>query len=569
MLDTLAHSIFARRSRHRGKAPRRRPGFYPAHPLGRGARRPHQGRVGLLLRGSVAGRRVLRPAAGGISVLRPAACRRRARIAMGRAAAVAPFILPARQLLLEPVVEAATQCVDGRAALFALRGAVVVVLDGRFKILRVDFAQETARPRELHVAPFEPHFGIGERRGDLGAREGHIEEAPLLLEAVGRLHGALRGEKILFEAYDVDIFVFESLGRMDGHQGHLVAVFGVVLVHVGGEHDILQPLLDGGLLVGLPLAAPDFGVALLLEELHGVEQLLDVVQRRGGFGGILLPVSGQNARFRRDFETEVVEPLFGAGQRERPNHRHELRDLADDGLLHRVGRRFGHQGVDRLPHRDPALRGYLSDALDGRVADAARRIVDDAAESLVVARVDNQADITHQVADLLVVVERRTLVDAVGDAAAPQVLFQHERLVVGAVENRRLGPFVAGGPHAVAQVGDHRFGLFAVVVSPQHTDFLAPVAGRKTSLFQPFGIMLNYRICCINNRLCRTIILLQLKYLRSGKIFLKCQNIIDRSSTERIDRLRIVAHDADPRMILRKAPDNDILGIVGILILID
>ena len=104
---------------------------------------------------------------------------------------------------------------------------------------------------------------------------------------------------------------------------------------------------------------------------------------------------------------------------------------------------FGDQRVDRLPHRDAPLGGQLRDALHGRVADAARRVVDDAFERLVVARVDHQPDIGQHVLDLLVVVERTALVDAVGNAAAAEVVLQHGRLVVGAVEDHRFRPVVA------------------------------------------------------------------------------------------------------------------------------
>ncbi|MFR7964376.1 MAG: hypothetical protein ACLU5I_01120 [Alistipes finegoldii] len=38
----------------------------------------------------------------------------------------------------------------------------------------------------------------------------------------------------------------------------------------------------------------------------------------------------------------------------------------------RIGGGFGDQRIDRLPHRDAAPGGQLGDALDGRVADAAR-----------------------------------------------------------------------------------------------------------------------------------------------------------------------------------------------------
>ena len=132
--------------------------------------------------------------------------------------------------------------------------------------------------RELHVAPLEARLGVGEHRAALRARERHIEQTPFLLEPFGRFGRALRRKKVLLQSDDVDVFELQPLGRVDGHQRHLVVVARILLlVHVGSERHALQPLIDGRLCK--LLAAANLGVALLLEELHRVEQLLDIDQR--------------------------------------------------------------------------------------------------------------------------------------------------------------------------------------------------------------------------------------------------------------------------------------------------
>ena len=85
--------------------------------------------------------------------------------------------------LLEAVVEAAAQFVDGRGACAVLRAARTLLagVEVGADIFGVDLAQETARTRELHIAPLEAHLGIGDRRLDLGTRQGHIEQAALLM----------------------------------------------------------------------------------------------------------------------------------------------------------------------------------------------------------------------------------------------------------------------------------------------------------------------------------------------------------------------------------------------------
>ena len=577
VLDALSHGIIAadgHRIAEGYAAVGRLPHTDAAHAVGRGARGLDERRVGTPLRAGVAGCRSPgeTPCGAGFAVGGAAA----EIAAAGVAARPAAAIVPARSLLflLETVVEAAAQFVDGRrcgSVGRAVRAVVVGAGTGTEvgpDIFRVDLAQEATRARELHVAPLETHLGVGDRRLDLGTGKRHVEQAPLLLHAVGRLGGPLRGEEVFLQPDDIHVFVFQPLGRVDGHQCHLVAVFGVVLVHVGHQHDVLQPLLDGRLFVLRTLPVADFGVAPLLELLHRVQQLLDIVQCRGRLGGILGAIGREDARAGGDLEPEVVKPLLVAGERQRADHRHEVRHLAGDGLLHGVGGRFGDQRVDRLPHRDAPLSGQLRDALHGRVADAARRVVDDAFERLVVARVDHQPDIGQHVLDLLVVVERTALVDAVGNAAAAKVVLQHGRLVVGAVEDHRFRPVVARRADFVAQVGDHHFGLLAVGIGLEDADRLTHVAGRETVLLHALGVADDDRIGRIDDRAGRAVVLLELEDPGRGKILLEGENVLDLGTAERVDRLCVVAHDADPGVELRQAADDDVLGVVGVLVLV-
>ena len=578
VLDALSHGIIAadgHRIAEGYTAVGRLPHTDAAHAVGRGARGLDERRVGTPLRAGVAGCRSPgeTPCGAGFAVGGATAEIAAAGVA-ARPAAARAGIVPARSLLflLETVVEAAAQFVDGRRCGSVGRAVRAVVVGAGTEvgpdIFRVDLAQEATRARELHVAPLETHLGVGDRRLDLGTGERHVEQAPLLLHAVGRLGGPLRGEEVFLQPDDIHVFVFQPLGRVDGHQRHLVAVFGVVLVHVGHQHDVLQPLLDGRLFVLRTLPVADFGVAPLLELLHRVQQLLDIVQCRGRLGGILGTVGREDTRAGGDLEPEVVKPLLVAGERQRADHRHEVRHLAGDGLLHGIGGRLGDQRVDRLPHRDAPLGGQLRDALHGRVADAARRIVDDAFERLVVARVDHQPDIGQHVLDLLVVVERTALVDAVGNAAAAEVVLQHGRLVVGAVEDHRFRPVVARRANFVAQIGDHHFGLLAVGIGLENADRFTHVAGRETVFLHAPGVADDDRVGRIDDRAGRAVVLLELEDLGRGKILLEGEDVLDLGTAERVDRLCVVAHHADLGVELRQAADDDVLGVVGVLVLV-
>ena len=73
----------------------------------------------------------------------------------------------------------------------------------------------------------------------------------------------------------------------------------------------------------------------------------------------------------------------------------------------------------------------------------------------------------------------------------------------------------------------------------------------------------------IHNHLCRTVVLLEFEYPCPGITLGKAQDIADVRTAERVDALRIVAHDTYRPAGLCELPHNASLHIVGILKLID
>ena len=81
--------------------------------------------------------------------------------------------------------------------------------------------------------------------------------------------------------------------------------------------------------------------------------------------------------------------------------------------------------------------------------------------------------------------------------------------------------------------------------------------------------MANEAISRLNNILCRTIILLQLKELALRIDVLKVKNVIDVRTTKTINALRIVAHHTDVLLLTGELRNNLLLHGVGVLKLID
>ena len=80
--------------------------------------------------------------------------------------------------------------------------------------------------------------------------------------------------------------------------------------------------------------------------------------------------------------------------------------------------------------------------------------------------------------------------------------------------------------------------------------------------------MLDDRVGGLDDGASGAVVLLQLIGLRCGVVVAERENILDLRTAERVDTLRIVTHDAHPTVQLREATDDDVLGEVGILILI-
>ena len=167
------------------------------------------------------------------------------------------------------------------------------------------------------------------------------------------------------------------------------------------------------------------------------------------------------------------------------------------------------------------------------------------------------------------VVERRALVDAVGNRARTEVVLEDFGLTVRAVEDHGLGPRSPGRTDPVAQVGDHRIGLLAVGVGLQDADLLALVALREAVLLHALRVADDHRIGRVDDRTRRAVVLLQLEDHRLGVVLAEREDVLDLRAAERVDRLRVVAHDADLAVVLREAADDDVLRVVGVLILVD
>ena len=201
--------------------------------------------------------------------------------------------------------------------------------------------------------------------------------------------------------------------------------------------------------------------------------------------------------------------------------------------------------------------------------DATSGVVDDAQERLLVVVVYHQAQVGQHVFDFLAPIEREALVDAVGNGSAAEGFLYGTRLHVGAVENsERLVVEV------FAEVGFlYRFGYEA--------PFIALIGGTEQGDAVALGVVGPYLLLYlldvfgyngvggVDDDLGGAVVLFKLEEVQVGVVAAEVEDVLYVGATESVDALGIVAHDADVLQPRGKLFDNEVLRVVGVLVLID
>ena len=194
---------------------------------------------------------------------------------------------------------------------------------------------------------------------------------------------------------------------MHGHHDHRIGV-GVVLLNVGIEGDLLQKSGERGRIA----------VFHVIED-AGFE-LSDIFGAGARFHIVLFLQHGEIPCTDKHLVIEIREAF----------RFQQLRALLDhDGERHELLRRFFHAGVavgvgDDAVERQRGGLGLTLRHFDCLGADAARRIVQNAAQAQIIGAVVDEAEIRQHVLDLGAVKKARAADDAVGYAAALEGIFE-------------------------------------------------------------------------------------------------------------------------------------------------
>ena len=184
-------------------------------------------------------------------------------------------------------------------------------------------------------------------------------------------------------------------------------------------------------------------------------------------------------------------------------------------------------------------------------------------------RIKNQTQISENILNLLALIEFQTADHAVGNTALNQRFLENTRLRIRAVKHShiaQLGVFLllqllhALNNEARLVMLVRRF----ISGNQRACIIIRPQAFRLAS-----GVIVNHGIRCIKNNLRAAVVLLQLHHLRFRIILFEVQNIADVCTAPAINALVSIAHHADIVMLSCENLRQQILRMVGVLILVD
>ena len=291
---------------------------------------------------------------------------------------------------------------------------------------------------------------------------------------------------------------------------------------------------------------------------------MDVLQPGAVFHGVLLLQHDGVAGALHQLLVKVGQ-LHLAG--ELPQLRHQLGELGQAG-----GGLLKLRPVPGVAHHVPqgaALRlGDGLGPLHGGGPDAPGRVVDDAGQAQIVVGVVDGAEVGHHVLDLRPVEEADAPDDAVGDAVALEGLLKLVGLGVHAVEHRVIPPAPARG-EAGQDLGGHELGLVVLVHGGVAVNLVPRLVLRPQLLALAALIVADDRVGRLQDVFGGAVVLLQPDHPRPLVLGLEGEDVLDGGPPEAVDGLVVVAHHADVLVPPRQGGGQQILEVVGVLVLVN
>ena len=229
----------------------------------------------------------------------------------------------------------------------------------------------------------------------------------------------------------------------------------------------------------------------------------------------------------------------------------------------------GSATTGRLQQRQSVRGGEIGQFVDGGLADAADRRVDDAQQGGVVRRIVDQVQVGQQILDLFALEELQPLDDLVRHAVLVQRQFELAGQSVHTIRDREipwpppLGADVGGDPPR-DQV---RLVVRGRAAGQPHRSPLRPLGKQHFRLAS--SVVPNQRVGRFQNVRGAAIVPFKLHDFDPRIVVLELQNVRQVRAAPTVNRLVGIADDRQVRVVDRQSTDNRVLREVRILVLVN
>ena len=309
-----------------------------------------------------------------------------------------------------------------------------------------------------------------------------------------------------------------------------------------------------------------FFLTAVAEIAHTVHQFLYIFLTAHVLRRTVLINLSHDSRTFHQFHTQRIGILLTSQSNEFRNQVAESLQLGIGSFIqfHSVAQRF----AKHFPQTHFTTSGRFGQLAQCGIPNSSCRIVDDTLESLFIVRIHRQTEISHHILHFLPLIKRKSSIDTVGYTALAQSFLKNTALCIRTVKNGKIMISISRLGMQLRNLVGHDFSFFHIAISRKHADRFPLVFLGEHFLLNLVAVFRNQAVRRIHDGLRGAVILLQLKqpciFVCTGKI----QDIIDVSSTERINTLGIIAYHAHKLVFLRKLEYDAVLCKIRILILI-
>ncbi len=219
-------------------------------------------------------------------------------------------------------------------------------------------------------------------------------------------------------------------------------------------------------------------------------------------------------------------------------------------------------------HRDTALGGVVAELFQGGRADLAARHVDHPQVGVVVVRVHQQAQVGHEVLDLLAAKEAVAAGQAIRHLVVLQLQLDQLGLVVAAVEDGKVAVRAVGAQVQGEDFHGHAFGLGFLVLAANHPDFVAHAHFAPQLLFKRMGVVGDQYVGTAQDAAGGAVVLLEHDDFQGGIVLLEQHQVFWAGTTPGVDRLVIIADHGELVAHADQHLHQQVLAGVGVLVFV-